>query len=823
MDSISELNKRKNEIMQELDKMLAGKTDAQRIAIKKTNDEYKEQIGLLKEVNSQLSGMKQSSHDRVDTLASEQKALKGLTGLQQSLVGFEKTKIESLLLNKKLNGGVYDKIQKISGLNKELAGLSSEESIQRSIIKEKLKDEYNSLKGARGIHAQIRNNMMEESEIADGIASLSEKQQSILNGQIEVYEKLQKTIDGTLDTVKLLFGNFRAGLGMSITAIGHLEHKISGVNKELGFTLMDMNSAAKSAGVLSFVFDDTVGTVKALSAEFGTLDEATFSTQANIGLIASNMGISNTDAVALTANFARMNEGSTSVAADMIKTTSEYAKQNNVIPSQVLSDLAGSAETFAIFAKDGGENMIKAATGAARLGTNLSTVSGIADNLLDFESSMTKELELGAMLGKNINLNKARQLAYDGKIVEATQETLKQVGGIEAFNRMDYYQKKQTADLLGVSVAELKKMGENQKNIGTMGEVVNTKFSKWGESISMVTTKYLGHGIEALGGMVTASAQVGANFTRLGFPLDSVGKKISGIVGSLASGAKQLASKGWQMLMGKTGGIAESVGTKGIAEKTKFNSSKITTGKSGKRISSFSKGISSINPTKLIAGAAALVIAASAVWVLGKGIQQFKDIGWEQMAKAGASIIVLTGIVMALGAVMSSGAGAVAIVLGAAALLVMSVSILALGIAVQTLASGFSTLSTMSETITGLIGMIGGIGLLSVAFAGLAGSLGLLGLAGIAALPALMGLSLAAPVLSTMANIFGTDDSKTETTAIVQDSVSEYEIKMLGKMDTLIKAVSLNKDVYLDKEKVTSIVMKQSEKSTGNIFGLGVA
>ena len=91
----------------------------------------------------------------------------------------------------------------------------------------------------------------------------------------------------------------------------------------------------------------------------------------------------------------------------------------------------------------------------------------VADGLLDFESSITKELELGAMLGKNINLNKARELAYNNDIEGAVKETLKQVGGIMHFNKMDYYQKKQTADLLGVSVDEFKKMATNQEQAAT--------------------------------------------------------------------------------------------------------------------------------------------------------------------------------------------------------------------------------------------------------------------------------------------------------------------------------------------------------------------
>ena len=38
----------------------------------------------------------------------------------------------------------------------------------------------------------------------------------------------------------------------------------------------------------------------------------------------------------------------------------------------------------------------------------MSQISGIGDNLLDFETSITKELELSAMLGRNINLQKAQ-------------------------------------------------------------------------------------------------------------------------------------------------------------------------------------------------------------------------------------------------------------------------------------------------------------------------------------------------------------------------------------------------------------------------------
>ena len=94
----------------------------------------------------------------------------------------------------------------------------------------------------------------------------------------------------------------------------------------------------------------------------------------------------------------------------------------------------------------------------------MSQISGIADNLLDFETSITKELELSAMLGRNINLQKARQL-FDNDLEGKTKEVLRQVGGINEFEKMNYYQRKQTSDLIGVSVGELQKMLTNQGKI----------------------------------------------------------------------------------------------------------------------------------------------------------------------------------------------------------------------------------------------------------------------------------------------------------------------------------------------------------------------
>ena len=46
----------------------------------------------------------------------------------------------------------------------------------------------------------------------------------------------------------------------------------------------------------------------------------------------------------------------------------------------------------------------------------MSSLTNVTDGLLDIENSLTSELELGAMLGKNINFEQARRLVYEGEI-----------------------------------------------------------------------------------------------------------------------------------------------------------------------------------------------------------------------------------------------------------------------------------------------------------------------------------------------------------------------------------------------------------------------
>jgi len=773
-------------------------------------------IANIRSLNSetqQLSSVYKGIKDEVSTQLRIQTQLVGSIGVQlsrENLISETNSK-QSNIVN-----DILEAYEAQASISQELAQLTEDDSISRAKLIDDMKfyqslaeDSVKELDGRtavakefNNVQQEIEDSLKSQYEQGKELSSLSIDQKNILETQATAVEGTTDAFGALGSTITTWLQKPETMIGAMIGGLGHVISKIGHANEKMGMSAFEMDKTAASAGLMSLIFSDAVDTAQELTSEFGSVEAASYGTQANIGLMSSYMGITSSEAVKLTAMYQRMGADTSNVAADMIESTRQTARLRGVIPSAVLKDMAQSTEAFALYAKEGTNNIGEAAIAAQQLGVGLSEMTTVTDSLLDFESSMTKEMELGAMLGRNINLNKARQLAYDQDIEGAVNETLKQLGGVAAYNKMDIFQKRESAALLGVSVAQMEKMVKNQHNLENGTQTVAGHFSKWHATLDVVVNDYLGTGLKALGGWVASGAQFGAHLSQMGMSLKGIGGKLKGIGGKIAGvfGAGKSAG----------GGIAESV-TGGLGKKTPDLPKK-----SGGGISSIAKGISKINPTKLIAGAAALVIAAGAVWVLGKGLQEFKEVGISDVGVMAAGIVTLSLALAGLSLISGP------LLIGAAALLVAAGAVWVLGKGLQELAIGFSALNMIAPIMGNLIGMVGGIGQLSLAFMGLAASLSAVGIAGILALPALMGVSLASTGIAEVAGLFGI--GKSESTGNIDDTkISEYETQMLSKMDKLINAVGKNRDVYLDKTKVTSIVTKTSEKSTGNVFGLGVA
>lgn len=519
-----------------------------RVELLRTINELREnERSLLESINSGASGLngylqtqrtlladaltelKKVNKERLQGYKVQEDQNKSLGSMYKSLSDLEQRRMIQTLASDSITTEQEKTLNRMAEINRDLAQTSISDVVAKQSLNEEYKDLLDSLNGVQGIDQQILDNLSNQNTLAQNYSNMTDGQKEQLKAQLEVYDNINKALYGILDTVATLtsgpagfFGSVLIGAGMLVNKLGEVRSQLGGLT-EFGTT------------ALAFFDDNAVANAKELASQFGGMNNVSGELQASISLISANMGISGVEAASLAGSFARLNDGSEETALNLTKATQEFAMQNGIIPSDLMADLANSAEEFALFGKDGGKNIIAAGAAAKKMGVDLKTMSGIADNLLDFETSITKELELGALLGKNINLDKARQLAYSGDIAGATKETLSALGGIEGFNEMDYYSKKATADLLGVSVAELQKMVSAEEEAAQLSGTIGGQFSLLGESINAGLNKYLGTSLEALGGMVMAGAQLGGSFASMGVDVKGMASRIP-IIGRLFGG-----------------------------------------------------------------------------------------------------------------------------------------------------------------------------------------------------------------------------------------------------------------------------------------------
>ena len=247
--------------------------------------------------------------------------------------------------------------------------------------------------------------------------------------------------------------------------------------KELGITTLEAaklsmitNTAAMQFKLLGVSAEDVQGITKGIQENLGGVGQITQETVTSLASLNANFGIAGEDSSKLLATMMAVGSASESAAISQLESVGHLARQNGVAPSAVISDMASDMDTFASFARDGGKNLAMAAISARKLGIDMATVSKISESLLSFEESINAQMEAQVLTGKNINTDKARELALAGDLDGMQREITKQIGTASDFEAMNVVQRKALADAFGVSVGELSKMVTNQDKLNSMTE-----------------------------------------------------------------------------------------------------------------------------------------------------------------------------------------------------------------------------------------------------------------------------------------------------------------------------------------------------------------
>ena len=276
-----------------------------------------------------------------------------------------------------------------------------------------------------------------------------------------------------------------AGLivGVLVKAATQFSAKIDEVGKTFGFITNqspafrnDLIDAGNEAMMVGKNLGDVLTVASTLSSEFGISLDETRDIADTVLDTAVATGLSTDEATKLFGTFMQIGNLTKDQAENLAESTAQLAFQRGVAPRAVLQDMAGSAEEIAKFTKGSGENIAEAAIQARQMGISLQTTAQIAEGLLDFETSINKEVEASVMLGKNLNFQRARQLALQGDMTGMMDSVLKQLGGEQEFLKLNVLQRKSIAASLGVSVAQMSKLVAGADKLTLKGALAGKNF-----------------------------------------------------------------------------------------------------------------------------------------------------------------------------------------------------------------------------------------------------------------------------------------------------------------------------------------------------------
>jgi len=121
----------------------------------------------------------------------------------------------------------------------------------------------------------------------------------------------------------------------------------------------------------------------------------------------------------------------------------------------IMRDVAKASNAVKLSVVGGAEGLGRAAAQAKALGMNLDQLDKIAGGLLDFESSISAELEAQMLTGKNINLEQARLYAINNDMEGLSREIAKNFGTAAEFGKMNRLQQEAAAKAVGMNREEL--------------------------------------------------------------------------------------------------------------------------------------------------------------------------------------------------------------------------------------------------------------------------------------------------------------------------------------------------------------------------------
>lgn len=397
-----------------------------------------------------VSDINQAVKNTEEFIKFQVKAEKGL--LKQSEIQKLQLKLEESRLALEIKKRTLQ-IQGAENLNEELKELENQIKLQEDTL-EGIK-KYN-----------------KEQSKTFGLLDLAQSSASGLAGKIDKSGKLSKIFNGELNKAQKLTLLSEGAFALLVKGALQASDNIAAIAKNTGVSADEAKRlqtsfafAAMESGKLFINSKDLNKAFGELSSQTGLIADFGGETLVSQATLTKQLGMSAEQAGKLSLLSRIQGKNTESVLSNTVKTVGAISKQNGVAlnAKNILNDVSNASAAIQVSLGKNPVAIAEAASQAKIFGANLATVDNIASGLLNFEESISKELEAELLIGKDINLEKARQMALNNDLAGLSKELADNEEIIQAFSTGNRIQQEAAAAAIGLSREQLAEIALQQE------------------------------------------------------------------------------------------------------------------------------------------------------------------------------------------------------------------------------------------------------------------------------------------------------------------------------------------------------------------------
>jgi len=287
-------------------------------------------------------------------------------------------------------------------------------------------------------------------------------------------KEIGKNIKDSFSATKM----FEVAIAAVVIAGKKLDKLTGDIAAHIGISYEESSKLTESWNELAINSESAFITTKSLGETFNTLNKGlSNSTNFSDELLTDFTELSKQADISNEA-LAQLSKLTVATGGNLKDNTAEFQGQvvllnelNNTSMSekQVLEEITKISAATTLTLGMQPKELAKAVYQAKALGLEMAQVESIASGLLDFESSIQNELQAELLIGRDINLEKARQYALEGDIGKVAEEVANQIGTAADFTKMNVIQQEALAKSVGMTRNDLAKSLTEREMLAKLG------------------------------------------------------------------------------------------------------------------------------------------------------------------------------------------------------------------------------------------------------------------------------------------------------------------------------------------------------------------